>query len=238
MRKSKYEENELEFLIQKATDIVLVYPKNCNFINDLRRKYVKKLKKHGWDIDKTVFIEIPYVMTFSYRLLPALVATFIMDVVPQKSYFKCLVLTRNYLPNSHFIEIEDTIAHEKLHLEEEEPKFLQGTINAGDPTLKKDIRVDKEISSMIEQKYGGKLVQKIKERSIKFAYQVQVREKTIVSGFLEYWLWRYLNENFEKYHELTYLASQPMLNALDEINQKTEQKIKQSYIRMFNYGIA
>jgi cell division protein FtsL len=87
-----------------------------------------------------------------------------------------------------FIELKDTILHEKKHLDEWEPKFLSGNIKANDPTLKEELRVNSAVSKMIQNEYGDLLVTQSKKRSIEYAHKTQTSEKTICSGFLEYWL--------------------------------------------------
>jgi hypothetical protein len=134
----------LSFMVSDS--VSLVYPRNEQFIKELPEKDVSKFLKCGWNVMNTLFFEIPFVMSFSYNLEPALAANYILDVVPKKSYFKCLIFTQGYILNAHSIELEDTVLHEKRHLIENERKFQIGNIRAGDPFLKKE----KEIDEIVE----------------------------------------------------------------------------------------
>ena len=234
MQKNDFEEREAEFLV-RIGKLTLVYPKNYGFIKDLNNKYIHKLQELGWNLPKTIFIEIPYVMTFTDDYLPALAAAYIIDVVRKNAYFKCLITMRNYIPNTNFIELKDTILHEKEHLDENEPKFLSGKIPDSDPTLKEELRVNSAVSKMIQNEYGDFLVTQSKKRSIEYANKTQSSEKTIVSGYLEYWLWKYLNDNFEKYSKLAYAATPLMMGTLNQLNPNYCEKIKKAYIAMFNF---
>jgi hypothetical protein len=235
--KVDFEETEMEFLIREE-HLLVAYPKNYGFIKKLSNKYVHKLRDLGWSIPNTVFIEIPYVMTFCDELLPALVAAYIIDSNNMKSYLKCLVTMRNYIPNTNFIELKDTILHETAHLNEWEPKFLSGIIKASDPTLEQDLRVNKTVSQIIEKQYGELTIQQSKKRSIQYAKQIQASGKTIISGVFEYWLWKYLNDNFEKYRGQAYDASPLMIDALSKINPNYCMEIEEKYVSIFKYKIT
>lgn len=237
MGKVDFKETETEFLIQEE-HMLMVYPKNYGFIKNLSNKYVHKLQDLGWSIPNTVFIEIPYVMTFCDELLPALVGAYIIDSNNMKSYLKCLATMRNYIPNTNFIELKDTILHETAHLNEWEPEFLSGIIRASDPTLEQDLRVNKKISQIIEKQYSAFAIQQSKKRSIQYAEQMQASGKTISSGFFEYWLWKYLNDNFEKYKGHAYDTSPLMAEALSKINPNFCLEIEEKYVSIFNYKIT
>jgi hypothetical protein len=237
VEKVAFEETETEFLI-RVKHVLLAYPKNYGFIKNLNNKYVHKLHELGWSIPNTVFIEIPYVMTFCDELRPALAAAYIIDSNTMKSYFKCLITMCNYIPNTNYIELRDTILHEATHLNEWEPKFRSGIIKASDPTLEQDSRVNRAVSQIIEQQYTELTIQQSKKRSIQYAQKAQNSGKTIISGVFEYWLWKYLNNNFEKYKKLAYDSSPLMIESLDKLNQSFCSKLKDLYYLTFNYDIA
>lgn len=60
---SEYVKNKNNALVEP--EVVLTYPKNYNFISKLPKPFIKSLIKHGWNTEKTIFLEIPYVVTFT-----------------------------------------------------------------------------------------------------------------------------------------------------------------------------
>jgi len=224
-------------LIGIVSDLVLlVYPRDDKFIRELPVKDVSRLVKYGWDIEKTLFFEVPYIMSFSYNLEPSLASNFILDVVPKKSYFKCLVFTKEYVIKAHQIELEDTILHEKSHLFENESKFRIGNIKAADPYLEKEKIVSDTVKRIMEDKYES-LHEQVEFESIKFAFNLQSKRYTIISGILEFWLWKFLQKNFNKYKEFSNPIHYLMQAELEKLNPKIIQNTTKIYNELFNFNI-
>jgi len=136
----QYEENEAEFVVKMSRKnavidpmlgivskgVVLTFPKNYNFIKHLPQPHVNRIIKHGWNIDKTIFLEIPHVTTFHPTFDPALIQYWCVCVLSKKIIFRTIVLTKGYVSNADQIELEDSIIHESLHISEDEPIYLKG----------------------------------------------------------------------------------------------------------------
>ena len=234
----KGEENDNEYLIpmlRKNSEyvmnknnahiepgVVLTYPKNYNFISKLPKPFIKSLIKHGWNTEKTIFLEIPYIVTFTLNFDPSFVQTWLTVVHSNNHIFRAVAFTKGYVGNSHVIELEDTIMHEQLHIKEDEPRLLKG-YGMNQEYLSNESRVEHIVDEVLFKKYGNKIFQ-IKQDAIIVAFETQKNTKTIMSGVMEYWIHLFFAEKFNEYNEFgipmnNKLESQDFINDTKQVNE-------------------
>jgi hypothetical protein len=105
----------------------LVFPKSHRFLRVLQQPEVNRLIKHGWTMDKTLFLDCSYVQTH-LDYLPAQVGSWVMDAKDRDVYYNLVLFTRGYVSEAHQIELEDTILHETHHLTETITKLQNGEL--------------------------------------------------------------------------------------------------------------
>jgi len=179
--------------------VVLVFPKNYDFICKLPKLHIKTLIKHGWTTEKTIFLEIPYVVTFTPDMEPSFAQVWQIRIPNKKSIFRAVIFMKNYVSDSHIIELEDTIIHEQIHIQEDEPKLLKGYSSLRDYG-KNEIHVESQVEEKLLKKYGKK-VHTIHSKQNIIAFNIQHKSKTISSGFMEYWIQQFFNEKFDEYDD-------------------------------------
>lgn len=247
----QYEENEDEFkvkMLRKDTkkigdilgsaseEVVLTYPKNYNFIKHLPQSNVNRLIKHGWDVNKTIFLEIPYVTTFYLNLTPSLAQFWSVCIPSKKIIFRILVFTRGYVSNADPIELEDTIIHESLHLSEDEPIYLKGGSKQGEYDETEN-RIEKIVKEKMFNKYGPKII-KIRNTTTKYAFNLQKQRETLFSGYLEYWINLYFTDKFDEYKQFAIkMDENPIHDGYITDTEKIYQEPSEGYSKMFKFKI-
>jgi len=216
--------------------VVLTYPKNYNFIHKLPKPFIKILVNHGWKTEKTIFLEIPYVVTFTKNFDPSLVQVWPICVPTKKSVFRIVAFTKNYITTSQSIELEDTIIHEQIHIQEDEPKLLKGNSLTMDYEKNED-RVQQQVKEKLLKKYGTDVYDADIVAGFT-AFDMQRKLKTICSGTLEYWIQRYFDEQFEKYSDFAIQMNEKLENQgyLEDIEYVSNNATR-VYQETFNFKL-
>lgn len=215
---------------------VLVFPKNHDFISKLPKSHIKSLIRHGWKTEKTIFLEIPYVITFTQNFDPSLVQVWLTCVPSKRSIFRAVVFTKGYIPNASRIELEDTILHEQIHILEDEPKMQNG-LSVSVNYDENEERVEQMVKEILLKKYGS-VVHQADIDSTVMAFETQRKLKTMSSGFLEYWIQIYFEDKFDEYSDFAIkmnntLSSEGYLNDI----RSTYNKVSKMYKENFNFDL-
>ena len=246
----QYEENEAEFIVKMLRKnpvidpmlgiankgVVLTFPKNYNFIKHLPQPDVNRIIKHGWNIDKTIFLEIPYVITFHPNFDPSLIQFWSVCVPSKKIIFRIVAFTKGYVSNADPIELEDSIIHESVHISEDESIYLKGGSKQANYD-KTENRIEKIVEERMFKKYGPK-ISKIKATAAIYAFNLQKQRKTLISGYLEYWLNLYFTDKHDEYKQFAIKMDESLI--YDDYITDTEeiyQEPSEGYSKMFKFKI-
>jgi len=201
--------------------IKIFFPKSFDFIRDLPSNAVTKFKALGWDIPKTIFLEVPYILIHSEALDPSNCGIRFFPIYEREIYFRVLTFTKGYIENASDIEVEDTVLHEKKELEyfeklcEKGPKVdLERSLTF--PFLSEDAMKKASISrqtdyethdseifeytfKMLAKKYSGERVLMARARARRLSYDMRRKLGVIGAGWLNVLSWKYLKQNYNNY---------------------------------------
>lgn len=184
--------------------IELAFPKSFAFIRLLQRPEVNRLKKWGWSIEKTVFLDIPYLTTF-FPFHPSQAGSWLIDVQQRDTYFICAAFCRGYVASADRIDLEDTILHEMNHLRENTEKAQTGDmpIGSGEPQEVMDREWKHEVGEMsstmrtLSAKYGQRRVVQALQSANAIANR-EMRIRPVVFPIItEHWMGKYFSANWE-----------------------------------------
>ena len=216
--------------------VTVVFPKNYKFIKDLPKDQISKLETLGWDVEKTIFLEIPYVQTFMEDLTPALVSNIVADANKTEGYFIVLTFTKGYLEKIDDIEKEDMVLHEKGHVVELlsnlDKKSYTSTIKIGGDDVEEESLYQERITESLIKKYGRKKVLESQKNAIIKAYIFHNYLPIIISGYYQYWVHEYLKDNFEKYKQFVHKGKKDFLR---KVREDLHEKINERYKHYFNF---
>ncbi|MCD6208935.1 MAG: hypothetical protein J7J67_01955 [Thermoproteales archaeon] len=170
----------------------LVYPLNMHFIKELSKRQADKWRAAGWDIEKTVFLELKYPTIPIDSETPSLLFAGISHLWDRGVYIRVVTFSRGYFDSVDEINMSIDTFHEKLHLLSSEQQMYEG----GEALTEEDI-VKMEIMHVL-QKYGEKGIIKRKEHLIKF-FKALENVKAIRGELAILCIWEYLTANYKKY---------------------------------------
>lgn len=221
-----------------AQTIAVVFPKNHEFIREIRPDRLRRLRKHGLDIEKLLILEIPYVVTYNTLLDPAMAQVNFEVLKDRHVYFRSLTFTEGYVSNCHAIELEDTIMHESIHLKEHDEAIRGGAaIYEREDQDAMEERVESLVKKNLSPKHGLALGA-VKLQSGVYALKEQSRRKTLISGYLGYWLHSFVRANYGLYGNRA-IAMPPEMergNYLKVIG-KESQDVRQKYKGLFKFDL-
>jgi hypothetical protein len=234
---------------QKAMNFVfekvkIVFPKSTDFIRDLPPNAITRFKKFGWNLPKTIFLEVPYAQTYSETLDPSTCSILLFPIYGKGSYFRALIFTKGYIENASSIEIEDTVLHERRELEQVEklckegPKAdLEKIFSLADASKEashsRQVEYGAHESEMFEytsailaKKYGREKVLRELGKAERLKYDMREKLGTVGNICLYLWVWKYLKQNYNNYaHEAIPIPSvlKEMRRAYENYMEKIEQ---------------
>jgi len=216
--------------------VILVYPKNYDFITDLPRPLANRIEKHGWEMKKTIFLEIPYIVTFYRSLEPSMVHYWPLMVPSENSLFRIMSFTRGYVSSAHFMELEDSIIHEQEHMISEEPFYLKGETRPTS-TEETESKIEATTFKKMFQRYGPKW-EHVRRNALVNAFKMQAKVKTIMSGVLEYWMQLYLLERFKEYEQFSIkLDKSVILDAYIKDMEDNYREVSLAYKEVLNFKV-
>jgi hypothetical protein len=217
----------------------LVYPKNFNFIREVRADRLRRLTKLGLDPQKLLVFEIPYTMGFYLNLDPALAATDFQLLKRQSVYFRSLVFTKGYIDQTSPIDLEDTVLHEQMHLTEWDETIRSGTriLKAEDrPAI--ETRTERLVGEKLGAKYGDDLVHEIKLKSEIHNLGQQTRREVLSAGFLNFWLCRFIRSRFESMEQSSQAATDALLHGgFAGDMDRDHGRVREMYREVFAYRL-
>jgi hypothetical protein len=200
--------------------IQLVFPKSYRFLRRLQRPEVKRLLKHGWGIERTLFLDSPYLQSH-LDLSPAAVGAWIIDVQGRSMYYKVALFSRGYVSEAHAIELEDTILHESDHLKEYlaiiERGKLPHVINGGAEIVDK-IRQEESAerlgtaASLIDRYSLRRVDFELAEANRKLA-EAFFQKPVLMAVVAEYWLGKFCADNRQGLADCEFSMSKSMKTA-------------------------
>jgi len=227
--------------------IKVFFPKSFDFIQDLPSNAVTRFKTLGWDIPRTIFLEVPYVLVHTVTLEPSICGIRFFPIYEKEIYFRVLTFTKGYIENASDIEIEDTILHEKKELTQLEKLCEKGpkvdlerrfslvdtpeeTIVEASISTQTEYEIhDSEIFyytlEKLSKKYGKEIVELDRIRAIYLYYKMRRTLGVIGSGCLDLWSGKYLDYNYNNYiHEAI-----PIFPLLKDIRKTYETYMEKVY---------
>jgi hypothetical protein len=241
-KRMKYEANMFEPM-SVTTLVKVIFPKSPDFIRDLPTESIHKLVEAGWNTEKTVFLEVPYVMTFFDGLEPASAANHIVIIYEKEAYFRVLTFTRDYIERTAKVDLEDTVLHEQeeMRLCEERNKRGEAPIESVD--LAKYVQVKKQeeerefklqenTSDRLAKKYGREVVEKEKIKAILQNFDAREKLGVITQEILYFWLWKYLEHNYNKYANSA-ITTTPAMVKMQMGDKKFLTTLEQNYPAKF-----
>lgn len=218
--------------------IVAVHsPKSPDFFSDLLPDVIKKFKRLGWNIEKTVFLKVPYVLTFLNTLEPAAAGNFIVPIYDRGTYFRVLVLSHE-AENEPGLDLEDTILHEMkelreqevyltthgLHPERTEARYLEEEESILESTSQE---ISKKHSftdaGHVEKAWGGAALR---------MFRIRDRVGVIGNQAVFVWLCEYLEKNYERYSVNAIPLTSAMVAAKDELIKEEIEDPKSSILSL------
>ncbi len=218
--------------------VALAFPKTYDFVKEARADRLKRLVKHGLDTDRLLVFEIPYVVTYRRDFDPALALTSFQILPKENLYFRTMVFTENYVSNAHVVELEDTIIHESFHLREDEEALRKGElINAHETYDDVEDRIGNLVKQQLRVKYG-RMVDRVRIESFAYAMREQSGRKTIISGYLDYWLHLFLHNKFQEYRQKGAPMTPEMRGgAFVKVMEEEFRTAYHQYEEFFNYTL-
>jgi hypothetical protein len=196
--------------------IELVFPKSESFLRRLQWPEADRLSKRGWNIPKTLFIDVPFLFSFFFPR-PAQVGSWIIDVQRREVYFKVVAFLKGYVGSANRIELEDTVHHEQDHLVENTLKGQEGglptNVKSGDDLAREWGHESGERLSTAEallKKYGRDSVAKELQAAERELGIKLFQTPVLFSVVMESWLGSYCITHYEELRNL----SQPMPKAM------------------------
>jgi hypothetical protein len=226
------------FGVPVSQTIAVVFPKTHGFIREIKPDRLGRLKKHGLDIEKLLVLEIPYVVTYSTILDPAMAQVNFVVPKGRRVYLRSLTFTDGYVSNCHAIELEDTIMHESIHLKEHDEALREGAAIYEREDLD---AMEGRVESLVKQKLGakyGRALGGVELQSGVYALDEQSRRKTLISGYLGYWLHSFVSANYGLYENRAIVMPPEMEggNYL-ELMDKEFEDVRQKYKALFKFDL-
>jgi len=226
------------FGVPASQTIAVVFPKTHGFIREIRPDRLGRLKKHGLDIEKLLVLEIPYVVTYSPILDPAMAQVNFVVPKGKRVYFRSLTFTEGYVTNCHTIELEDTIMHESMHLKEHDETIREG---AAIYEREDQDATEGRIESLVKQKLSAKYrraLSAVELQSGVYALEEQSRRKTLISGYLGYWLHSFVTANYGLYENRAIVMPPEMESGnFLKLMDKEFEDVSQKYKAIFKFDL-
>jgi hypothetical protein len=122
----------------------LIYPLDTTFIRDLDSNLARKWIEAGWDVDKTILIEVNSltipgnqpVTDFPSKLLAGLIYAWSED-----AYYRVVVFSKGFFDDQNEILLRINVWHEKQHITNFEDHLHHGSrILTEDDVVKKEVQ--------------------------------------------------------------------------------------------------
>jgi hypothetical protein len=117
----------------------LVYPSNTSFIRNLDPIFMGKWMRAGWDIDRTVLLELGHMTIPSYECSETSPASSLFSGVilawSANKYFRFVAFTKGYYETVDEVNLKIDCWHEERHMKSAEEFMFSGSI----PPTEEDI---------------------------------------------------------------------------------------------------
>ena len=219
--------------------IELAFPKSPEFISSLPQEDVRMLENRGWPFHRTVFLRIPFFLTFiPYEPAPA--SSWMVDIQEKLVYFQVLVFQTDYLHETTEIDLLDTILHEEWHIRENSKRaksggFFPGRNEAEGNTINERRREELEERDKTFRILAGKFGEEKVMEGLEEAHRI-IRKKLRVTPILadsvmEYWFRKYMISYYDTYRKSAYALPAFMrggkwADAWNNINENVEHMYK------------
>lgn len=221
-------------IVELPTVITTHLPKSPDFISELSHDVIKKLKKLGWNIEKTIFLKVPYVLAFVNTHEPAVAGNFIVPVFNKGTYFRTLVLSAK-TENEPELDLEDTILHEMKELSEQEAYLTTHGLyreRTDSGYLAEEVSILESTSREISKKHGfsdNGLVIKAQVDAALRAFKIRDEVGTIGNQTVFILLCEYLEKNYARY-SADAIPLTPIMIAMENEFIKKEIERQKSFL--------
>jgi len=176
----------------------LIYPLDTTFIYDLDPALARKWSEAGWDVEKTITLEISHLTIPGNQPpksgIPSELFSGIIYAWSKQAYFRVVVFTKNFFRNTNDLVLKINAWHEKQHMVNAEEHVRNGA----KPLTEEDI-VKKEIEYVL--KTFGKEGFKARRDDV-LADENRFRNSDAIPGFLSMlWLREYFGKYYQKYSQ-------------------------------------
>ena len=164
-------------------------PTSINFITPFAQELIDKIKSQGWDIDKTLFLEIP----FHFKSAGGIY--FIKDY-RNRVFYKTFIISRGVVKGLSDSELNVFIEHEKWEMDQAIKEINSGSWS---PKTEDEERKRHEPEAQrLNQLFGEGLWQKTRAK----ASEIASKNKYILKDLCLYWIVMYAlikNEGLKGY---------------------------------------
>jgi len=230
-----------ELGIPVKEEVQVCFPKSTDFIRLMPQRKQARLKRLGWNIPKTIFTEITYLMVSGVMIPTPCSATLSWDL-KRGVYYRTLILMRDWVDLSPDTFLEELMKHETTEFSIYERKMRRGVYLV--PLVERistEMKVAEETKRFMCKKYGWTEEEYRKTVTdpiiVREAQLMMVEESPLIfPGPLAFWMDRYVVENRARLREyalpMTPEMRSPEMVRAYEIHLRAVRTI---YISLFNF---
>jgi len=231
-----------ELGIPVKEEVQVCFPKSTNFIELMPQRKQTRLKRLGWNIPKTIFTEIPYLIATGRTMIPVPCMGTLSWDLKRGVYYRTMVFMRDWVDLSPDIILEDMMKHETTEFLIHEREMRRGVYRISfQERISRQKKVAEETKRFMCKKYGWTeemYRETVTNPIIRMeARLMMVEERPLIfTGILGFWMDRYVVENREWLREYALLMTPEMRSPEMVKNYKVHiRAVRTIYISLFNF---